>query len=883
MPAVPTRDPVVGQIIAGRYQALVRIGEGAVGVVYRARHVVLGRLVALKLVRAELAADPTWVQGLFAASAAASQIGDPHIGAVLDHGLTADNHPFLVAELLEGRSLRDELAREPVMAPARAARIVRQVSSALASAHAAGVLHRDLKPENIFLVDRAGAGAGADDFVRVVDFGPAEALFADDGQEARAGRVLGRPEYISPEQAAGRATDARSDLYSLGVVAYEMLAGRRPFAGASMLDMAVMHLRSAVPPLPDALPVALRDLVGRALEKDPASRFSSADEMVRACDDVLAALGAAPREPVVALRADGAGAGLPPDALRAPIETIPIDTHWLGADPDEAGLVHWTTRFPSAPAVHQTGTLEVGRTYLVETALETAGDQLAAAAARAALLPDGAAVRFGVHARGAGVRVAGQGAAFTSDASSGDVAFARGASAPFRFELRGDVPGPVWLKLGLYARNALIMRQPVALSLTRAGERPGRAEPLPPAAAVRAELVPARAANARIEITDDGALQIEIDPARERPRQPSLPLDQLADAAIRLRGRLVALSEAYRPDPGRPPFGIEDDERVMFEFARVGAELHQALFGLPDGRGGDGDLQRLARALAALGGADPRPRLQIVADHLPLPWAVVYDGASAGRPLARPSDVDPRRFWGARFQIDRAIGASLDGDVSPPLRAPVAVQSCIDPTLGAERRLDVVSRQRRQFADLRGVAPLQSIESREEFVRYLADDGAAPCDLLYFFCRARAAETVSPLFFRPTEPPRVQASLALDGAGEIDLKTMRELRLKPLPGRPLVFMNASTAAAGDQAFQSIFLGHFAGIWRARGFIGTDWVVPTEFADAFARQALRYFLDGRLAVADAFARASSDAFAQRNPFALIYALHVRPDLALAPEG
>jgi hypothetical protein len=397
MPAVPTRDPVVGQIIAGRYQALVRIGEGAVGVVYKARHVVLGRLVAIKLVRAELAADPTWVQGLFAASAAASQIGDPHIGAVLDHGLTADNHPFLVAELLEGRSLRDELGREPVMAPARAARILRQVCSALASAHAAGVLHRDLKPENIFLVDRAAAGPEADDFVRVVDFGPAEALFADDSQATRAGRVLGRPEYISPEQAAGRGTDARSDLYSLGVVAYEMLAGRRPFTGASMLDVAVMHLRSAVPPLPDALPAALRDLVGRALEKDPASRFSSADEMVRACDDVLAGLGAAPREPVLAPPASGGpGAGQPPDGLRAPIETIPIDTHWLGADPDEAGLVHWTTRFPAAPAVHQTGTLEIGRTYLVETALETAGDQLAAAAARAALLPDGAAVRFSV-------------------------------------------------------------------------------------------------------------------------------------------------------------------------------------------------------------------------------------------------------------------------------------------------------------------------------------------------------------------------------------------------------------------------------------------------------------------------------------------------------
>ena len=425
------------------------------------------------------------------------------------------------------------------------------------------------------------------------------------------------------------------------------------------------------------------------------------------------------------------------------------------------------------------------------------------------------------------------GAASRRAAASGELRFVRGegGTPPFRFEVRGEAPGPARLKLSLYAHNALVLRVPIALSITRAGERPGRAEPLPPATSVGPHVVPGRPANVRIELTDEGDLQIEIDPARERPRPPCQPLDQLADIAIRLRARLVALSEAYRPDPAGGPFGIEDGERVLFEFARIGAEMHEAFFGLPDDAGVDGDLVRLAAALAAQGHGAEQPRLQIVAEHLPFPWAVMYDGAHAGQRLAGPGDVDLRRFWGARFQINRAVSANLDGDMSALLPPPVEVRTCLHAGLDSEQRLDVVGPQRAQFDAMGGVARLAVIESREQFVRYLADEAAAPCDLLYFFCHARAAETVSPLFFRPTDPPRVQASIALDGGGDIDVRTMRELRLRPLPGRPLVFMNACSSAAGDQAFQSVFLGHFVNTWRARGFVGTDWKVPTVFADA----------------------------------------------------
>jgi hypothetical protein len=699
--------------------------------------------------------------------------------------------------------------------------------------------------------------------------------------------VLGRPEYIAPETAAGRATDARSDLYSLGVVLYEMLAGRPPFSGHSMLDVAVLHLGAQVPPLPESVPVSVRDAVRRALEKDPIRRFQSARELRRTCESLLAGLG-------VARPAPGSAADAPPHAdrpmasqapiPRAPIETLPIDTHALLVGEESPGQVHWRTRLPDAPAVARSGTIEVGRTYLFETRLETRAADAALTALPAELLPDGVVVRFNVNAGGVGVRMAGQGGGFASAAASGELRFVRGdgGTPPFRFEVRGEAPGPARMKLSLYTRNALVLRVPLALSVTRAGERPERAEPLPTATSVGAHLVPSRPAGVRLELTDEGELQVEIDPARERPRPPRLPLDQLADTAIRLRARLVALSEAYRPDPAAGPFGIEDGERVLFEFARIGAEMHEAFFGMPDGAGADRDLERLARAMAAQGQGGEQPRLQIVAEHLPFPWAVMYDGAHAGRPLAGPGDVSLSCFWGARFQIDRAVGANLDVDMPALLPPPVAVRTCLHAGLDVEQHLDVIGRQRGQFDDMRGVALLKVIESREQLVRYLADEAAAPCDLLYFFCHARAAETVSPLFFRPTDPPRVQASIALDGAGDIDVRTMRELRLRPLPGRPLVFMNACSSAPGDQAFQSLFLTHFVSTWRARGFIGTDWKVPAVFADAFARQTLRYFLDGRLPIAEALARAAADAFAQRNPFPLIYALYVRPDLAVAQE-
>ncbi|HWM85798.1 MAG TPA: serine/threonine-protein kinase [Kofleriaceae bacterium] len=885
MPAVPTsRDPAAdaGQIIAGRYEIVAPLGQGALGAVYRAQHVVIGRQVALKLVRPELASDPTWVQSFFTAASEASRLQDEHIAAVLDFGLTADNQPFIVMELLAGRPLREVLAHER-LSLRRAIEILRQCCSALATAHAAGVVHRDIKPENIFLLD----GAGAPDFARVLDFGAAEPFAPGDENAARAAMVLGTAEYLSPEQAAGRQADQRSDVYSLGVVAYEMLAGRPPFSGPTFLGVAAMHIGTPVPPLSEDVPAELRRIVGRALEKDPSRRYESAGTMWLDCRELA---GAATGSRLPSMLDARTTTDMPPPPVwppqeilpRAPIETIPIETHGLGGAAAAAGLVHWCTRFPNDRIVNHSGTVEVGRTYVLETALETAAEELAIAGAAlpADLLPDGTTLRFGLVARGVGVRVAGRGA-FSSGADSGEIRFARAqrGTPPVRFELRADAAGPARLTLGLYARNTLLLRTSLDLTADRAGERTSFAAPLPLPPTVASHLLPARPAHVRLEITEQGELQVEIDPARERPREPHQPLAQLADTAIHLRRRLVALSEAYRPDPAAGQFGIQDADKVLFEFARIGAEMHEAFFGPPDGQA-DADLWRLAGALAAQaeeGGA--QPRLQIVADHLPFPWAVMYDGAHAGLRLDAPGDVDVRRFWGARFQIDRSVGANLDGDTPATLSVPVEVRSCLDPQLDAQQELSLVGLQRGQFADMRRVSVAGRIESRDEFVRYLADEGARPCDLLYFFCRARANEPVGAPFFRPGDPPRVQASIALDG-GEIDIKTMRELRLKPLPGRPLVFMNACSTADGDQPIQSLFLNHFIGTWRARGFIGTDWKVPVIFADAFARSALRHFLDGGMSIGDAFARAAAESFGQKNPFPLVYALYLRPDLAVS---
>lgn len=254
-----------GDVIPGtRYRVLSRVGEGAMGAIYAAEHIDLEKRVALKTLLPEIAQVPEAVERFRQEARAASKIGSPYICDVTDFGALPNGQVFFVMEYLQGQSLAQVLDGEPVMKPARALPILRQVCKALGAAHDKGIIHLDVKPDNVMLL----ADKQRQDGVKVVDFGIA-GLLDKGGKEEK---IAGTPEYIPPERATGAGYDHRSDIYSLGVMAYEMLTGRVPFAG----DDPVMVLRKQVsdrprPPtelVPD-LPPRLEHVVLQMLSKDP--------------------------------------------------------------------------------------------------------------------------------------------------------------------------------------------------------------------------------------------------------------------------------------------------------------------------------------------------------------------------------------------------------------------------------------------------------------------------------------------------------------------------------------------------------------------------------------------------------------------------------------
>src|SRR3954469_5232866 len=224
-------DPLLGRTVAdGRYEVLARLGTGGMGTVYRVRQHPLERMAVLKLIHREMASDATAVGRFEREMRVTAAIEHPHTVRVYDFG-QIDGQPYLAMEYLAGRSLRQELDRSGPLPAERVASIGVQVAKALGAAHRVGVVHRDLKPDNVMLVD----GYGERDFVKVLDFGIARSLDqAGAGFRTKAGAIIGTPAYMSPEQASNVPLDARSDLYSLGVVLYEMLAGTPPFVGESI-------------------------------------------------------------------------------------------------------------------------------------------------------------------------------------------------------------------------------------------------------------------------------------------------------------------------------------------------------------------------------------------------------------------------------------------------------------------------------------------------------------------------------------------------------------------------------------------------------------------------------------------------------------------------
>ncbi|HEY3353264.1 MAG TPA: serine/threonine-protein kinase, partial [Polyangia bacterium] len=297
------RDPLIGQLLGTRYQLEGRIGEGGMGTVYRARHMTMDRLVAVKLLRRDLAGDDAAVARFQREARAASRLDHPNCVKVFDFGQTEDGLLYLVMELLQGESLGQVLLRGP-LPWARALRAGRQVANGLAHAHGHDLVHRDLKPDNVFLCPG--------DRVKVLDFGLCKQVSDVESGITQAGVVFGTPEYMSPEQAESRPLDGRADLYSLGALLFRAVTGDLPFHASSYVGLLTQHL-TATPPVPSELrpdlgiPVEVDALILALLEKEPERRPATAAAVVAAIDAALQASG-------VPVDRSGAVAGTPPTA-----------------------------------------------------------------------------------------------------------------------------------------------------------------------------------------------------------------------------------------------------------------------------------------------------------------------------------------------------------------------------------------------------------------------------------------------------------------------------------------------------------------------------------------------------------------------------------------
>jgi serine/threonine-protein kinase len=279
-------DPYLGKIIAERYFVERLLGVGSMGLVYRCRHTVLDKTVAVKIIRQDLAQDAESVGRFMTEARSASAIGSEHIVEVLDFGTLPDGASYIVMEYLEGLTLGEALDGPSGVSLGDALDIAIQMSEALGAAHAAGVVHRDLKPDNVFLLQSEQGF-----FVKILDFGIAKIM--QSGQKLTvAGSVIGTPHYMSPEQATGARTDARTDVYSLGVIMYEMACGKVPFDAENPLAVISMQVTDEPPPLRKrmpfgrTLPQGLDTVIHKCLAKDTIDRFSTMQDVRAALERI---------------------------------------------------------------------------------------------------------------------------------------------------------------------------------------------------------------------------------------------------------------------------------------------------------------------------------------------------------------------------------------------------------------------------------------------------------------------------------------------------------------------------------------------------------------------------------------------------------------------
>jgi serine/threonine protein kinase len=281
----------------GNYKITAKLGEGGMGVVYLAEHPVIGKKVAMKAIHPELSKNSDVVSRFVTEAKAVNQIGHEHIVDIADFGNTAEGEFYFVMEYLQGESLSDRLRRETRIDVDAAMSVSAQIADALNASHEQGIIHRDLKPENIFLCNNRGPGR---DFVKVLDFGLAKLTLTDQkvSHKTRTGSVMGTPYYMSPEQCEGKIEiDHRADIYSLGVLMFEMLTGKVPFGGDGYGEIIVKHVtmpppsvRSVVPELPEFLDLILY----RALAKDRDQRFQTMADLEEALRDPIRYVNNAP-------------------------------------------------------------------------------------------------------------------------------------------------------------------------------------------------------------------------------------------------------------------------------------------------------------------------------------------------------------------------------------------------------------------------------------------------------------------------------------------------------------------------------------------------------------------------------------------------------------
>ena len=347
-------DAMLGRVLAGRFKVLEQLGRGGMGYVYRAEQVPLGRLVALKVMSPQYATsqDPEYEQRFFLEAAVAAKVTHPNTITVYDYGKDGDTF-FIAMEYLQGRTLSRALQDDGPFAAERAIHVATQIARGVRAAHQHGAIHRDLKPANVMLIDHNDDA----DFVKVLDFGLVKLLRKQETQAdlTMTGIFLGSPKYMSPEQIRNQQPDARADIYSLGVMLFQMLTGKVPFASDQPVNIMLMHLNDDVPMpshvAPHAnIPASLDTVVLRCLQKEREARFASTDEL-------LAALKHVRLELTGSVSSSSSGLSLPPLANALRTHATPAHGAMMVHNPSLAsvtpGTGPHTGSFQGAPAPQQ--------------------------------------------------------------------------------------------------------------------------------------------------------------------------------------------------------------------------------------------------------------------------------------------------------------------------------------------------------------------------------------------------------------------------------------------------------------------------------------------------------------------------------------------------